>query len=499
MNKKEAVMKLRELLNGLVAKEDFSKYECENEDTEVSGITVDSSMTGKGDLFIALVGETTDGHLYVEEAERRGACAVVCQRKTEGVRIPQIVTEDTRIAYSLLSAAFFGNPQKDLKIIGVTGTNGKTTTCHYLASVLRAAGKKMGVIGTVGTFYAEEEHSADLTTPDPIRLFALLADMKKKGVEYVVMEVSAHAVYYKKTYAIDFTACIFTNCTQDHLDFFGTMENYKKTKKDLFLSGRTGIAVVNADDSLGVEIAKVCKHYHTFALRAPADNFALVEKENIDGSEVELHLNDEACRTCLRLTGRYNVYNALAAAACAKNLGISAEAIAKGLNALDKINGRLERVATARGGEIFVDFAHTPDGLENVLNALKRNCTGKLLCVFGCGGNRDVGKRSKMGEVAGKLADFCVLTSDNPRYEEPYAIIAEIEKGYRKYSKNYVVVQDRRKGIEYAIRRMRENDVLLVAGKGGEDYQEIMGIKYAYNDNAVVKEIVNRIRTEQTE
>lgn len=492
-------MKLRDLLNELAVESDFSDEEYQREDIEVSGISVDSSMTEKGNLFIALVGETTDGHLYIEEAERRGACAVVCQRKVEGVGILQITTEDTRIAYSLLAAAFYGNPQKDLKIIGVTGTNGKTTTCHYLASIIKAAGKKAGVIGTIGTFYADEEYSADLTTPDPSRLFALLSDMKKKGVEYVVMEVSAHAIYYKKTYAIDFAACIFTNCTQDHLDFFGTMENYKRTKKELFINGRCGGAILNADDPAGGEIAKDCKRYHTFALHRPADNFAIIEKEGLEGSEVSLYLNDEVCRARLRLTGRHNAYNALAAAACAKYLQIPVEAIAKGLGELERISGRLERTESVRGGQIFIDFAHTPDGLENALNALKRNCKGKLICAFGCGGNRDVGKRSKMGEIAGRICDFCVLTSDNPRYEEPYSIISEIEKGYRKYSKNYVVVQDRRKGIEYAIRRMRKNDVLLVAGKGGEDYQEIMGIKYAYNDDTVVKEIVNRIRAEQTE
>lgn len=485
-------MQLDRLLKDIPVK----KIEGDTKDKEIAAIRTDSRIMGRGELFVALVGENSDGHDYIQEAVRRGAAAVVCQRCAEGVRVPQIVVEDTRKALSFLAAAFYGEPQKKLKIVGVTGTNGKTTTCRYIASILEKAGKETGVIGTLGVFYCGISLAPDLTTPDPLRLFRLFSDMQKSGVEYVVMEVSAHAVYYEKASVVRFAACVFTNCTQDHLDFFRSMENYKAVKKRLFTEGKYAFAVANADDSLGAEILKDCPRCRSYALDTPADNFAVVREEDLRGSDVLFNLEDELIETRLRLTGRYNVYNALAAATCAKGLGIKGADIAAGLYAVDRVAGRLESLGSVNGGEVFVDFAHTPDGLKNVLTALKERCKGKLLCVFGCGGNRDAGKRPLMGEIAAKLADFCVLTSDNPRYEEPYAIISAIERGYRAYSRNYVVVQDRRKAIEYAMRRMRENDVLLVAGKGGENYQEIMGIKYDYNDNAVIGEIMEKMRTE---
>ena len=455
-------MQLDRLLKDIPVK----KIEGDTKDKEIAAIRTDSRIMGRGELFVALVGENSDGHDYIQEAVRRGAAAVVCQRCTEGVRVPQIVVDDTRKALSFLAAAFYGEPQKKLKIVGVTGTNGKTTTCRYIASILEKAGKETGVIGTLGVFYCGISLAPDLTTPDPLRLFRLFSDMQKSGVEYVVMEVSAHAVYYEKASVVRFAACVFTNCTQDHLDFFRSMENYKAVKKRLFTEGKYAFAVANADDSLGAEILKDCPRCRSYALDTPADNFAVVREEDLRGSDVLFNLEDELIETRLRLY------------------------------AVDRVPGRLESLGSVNAGEVFVDFAHTPDGLKNVLTALKERCKGKLLCVFGCGGNRDAGKRPLMGEIAAKLADFCVLTSDNPRYEEPYAIISAIERGYRAYSRNYVVVQDRRKAIEYAMRRMRENDVLLVAGKGGENYQEIMGIKYDYNDNAVIGEIMEKMRTE---
>ena len=485
-------MQLKRLLKEITAEKIYGEIE----DTEIGAIRADSRIVGRGELFVALGGSNADGHDYVWEAVRRGAAAVVCERYTDGVRVPQIVVRDARRALAYLAAGFYGDPQKKLKIIGVTGTNGKTTTCRYIASVLEKAGKRTGVIGTLGTFYCGISLAPDLTTPDPVRLFRLLGDMLQSGVEYVVMEVSAHAVHYRKTAPIRFAACVFTNCTQDHLDFFGTMERYAATKKKLFSEGRYGFAVVNADDPLGVEIEKSCPRCKSYAIDGPADHFAVIREEDLRGSDVLFNLEDQLVGVRLRLTGRYNVYNALAAAACARELGIPPAAIAAGLYAVDRVSGRLESLGSVNGGEVFVDFAHTPDGLQNVLSALKERCRGRPLCVFGCGGNRDAGKRPIMGEIAARFADFSVLTSDNPRYEEPYAIISAIEKGYRTRSKNYVVVQDRRKAIEYAMRLLRENDVLLVAGKGGENYQEIMGIKYDYNDNAVIEEIMRKMHAE---
>lgn len=484
-------MLLRDLLESLPKK----KVIGEVGDKEVVGISSDSRTIRKGEVFVALAGGEYDGEDFIEEAVLRGAVAVLCEH-AGGQNVPYICTNDVRSAFSYLAAAFYGNPQKKMKIIGVTGTNGKTTTCYFLASVLRNAGKNTGVIGTAGVFYAGKRLSSTLTTPDPDTFFSLLADMATEGVEYVVAEVSAHAIFYRKLSSIEFTACIFTNCTQDHLDFFKDMQTYAQVKESLFTSGRAGIAVLNFDDELGIKIAKKCQVYHSYGLNTPSDNFAVIQRETIRGSDVFLNLQDEILSVALRMPGEYNVVNALAAATCARALGISFEAIGDGLSLAVAVPGRLQRVEGANGGNVFLDFAHTPDALYKALFALKKLTPGKLLCVFGCGGNRDEGKRPLMGEAAGKLADFCVLTSDNPRYEEPYAIISAIESGYRKVSGSYVVVQDRRKAIEYAVRRLGEEDTLLIAGKGGENYQEIMGIRYDYSDEEAVKEAVKRIRAE---
>jgi UDP-N-acetylmuramoyl-L-alanyl-D-glutamate--2,6-diaminopimelate ligase len=461
---------------------------------DIRNICTDSRLVQKGDLFVALSGGRADGHDFIEDACRRGAAAVVCERE-QSLFVPVVLTKDTRQALSFLAAAYYGQSQEKLKIIGVTGTNGKTTTCHFLVSILQKAGKKVANIGTLGCFYAEKRLSATLTTPDPLYLFSLFADMAKEGVEYVVMEVSAHAIYYKKTAAVSFTACIFTNCTQDHLDFFGDMEHYSAVKKALF-SERCGRAILNVDDALGMEIAQTCHNYSSYALHREADNTAEITESLEDGSRCVFRLRGKALPVSLRLVGEYNVSNALAAAACAHELGISLDAISAGVGELETVSGRLQRAGGVRGGTVFIDFAHTPDGLKKALTALKAICHGRLICVFGCGGNRDRGKRPLMGEIAGRLTDFSVLTSDNPRYEEPYSIISAIEGGYCRYSNRYVVVQDRRKAIEYAVRLLREGDVLLIAGKGGEKYQEIMGIKYDYDEAVVVRDIIQKIEAE---
>lgn len=484
-------MLLQELLGYLPKK----KIVGEIDGIEVKGVSSDSRTVKRGEVFVALSGGEYDGEDFIEEAIFRGASAIVCEH-AGGQDVPYICTEDVRSALSYLAAAFYGNPQRRLKIIGVTGTNGKTTTCHFLASVLKNAGKNTGIIGTVGIFYAGKCLSSRLTTPDPVQLFALLADMAEEGVEYAVMEVSAHAVFYRKTAPIDFTACIFTNCTQDHLDFFKDMETYARVKESLFAEGHCEIAVLNFDDELGIKIARKCQVYHSYGLNTPADHFALIRSESICGSEVVFNLQDEILSVDLQLPGEHNVMNALAAATCARALGISVEAISEGLSLLSCVPGRLQRVDGVNGGNVFLDYAHTPDALHKALFTLKKQTKGKLLCVFGCGGNRDESKRPLMGEVAGRLADFCVLTSDNPRYEEPYTIIAAIESGYRRASGNYVVVQDRKKAIEYAMRRLGGEDTLLIAGKGGENYQEIMGIRYDYSDEEVVRDAAKRIRTE---
>lgn len=474
------------LLGDLIAKfahERTARFE----EREITGISTDSKHVMRGDLFVCFAGGEHDGHDFAEEALAAGAVALVCERELD-LPAPQVIVKDGRAAAGEAASAFYGHPEQKLKVIGITGTNGKTTTAHMLASVLSEAGKACGIVGTLGIRYANKEIAPELTTPDPVYLYKIFADMAACGVEYVVMEVSAHALYFGKTDGISFEAGIFTNLTEDHLDFFGTMENYAAAKEKLFRPGRCRFAVLNYDDAEGRKIGAGCKNAFSYALENPADVFAVDIRENIDGSRFVLNLFDELYDIRLRLAGLHNVYNAMAAAECASLLGVSIPVIAAGLAKLPQVSGRLEHVGRVRGADIFVDFAHTPDGLEKALSALRRHCKGRLICVFGCGGNRETQKRPVMGGVSARLADFTVLTSDNPRYEDPFDIILQIEAGVRPVTDEYVIVVDRESAIGYAVDMLQRGDVLLIAGKGGERYQEIMGVRHIYSDVAAVRD-----------
>ena len=464
-------------------------------DREIEHIFTDSRENTPNGLFVCLVGESVDSHTKITQSTQKGAVAFIVSRVLE-TDAPQILVKDTREALSLLACAFYGYPAKQMKIVGITGTNGKTTTAHMLASILKAARKKTGIVGTLGAKFADKKVDISLTTPDPLQLQALLAEMVLCGVEYAVMEVSAHALYYKKVAGIEFSACIFTNLTQDHLDFFADMQAYKRAKITLFDDSSCPIAVLNGDDDVGREIGEIRdkRGIRTvyYGIQTPADCFALITDENLYGTECIFNIHDELCRVRLGMTGRYNVYNALAAAVCARALGVSAESIATGLNGLDGVCGRLQRIAEYNRANIYVDFAHTPDGLAQSLQSLKKYCKGRLICLFGCGGNRDKSKRRLMGEVAARYADFTVLTSDNPRFEDPLDIITEIERGYKEISVRYVIVTERKRAIEYALNMLQRGDVLLVAGKGGERYQEIMGIKYPFNDQDIIEKLLKK-------
>ena len=456
---------------------------------DVSALCTDSSKAANGVLFFCYKGVNHDSHADIAEAVKRGAVAVVCEHKLD-CPVTQIVVKDGRAQIARAARAFFGFADKKLKLVAVTGTNGKTTTTYMLSSIFRAEGKSTATIGTLGISYGKKFISPELTTPDPVFLHSVFADMVAAGVEYVFMEVSAHALYFDKIYGLTFEVGIFTNCTQDHLDFFKNMKDYAECKKLLFKEGRCRRAVINSDDDLGIELISKVKNPISYGLKNPADVFAIDISEKIDGTTFVLNLFDELYEVKLCLPALHNVYNAMAAAACAKLFGIKINVIARGLNLLKTVEGRLEKVARYNGAEIFVDFAHTPDGLEKSLQSLKKLCKGRLFCLFGCGGNRDTTKRPLMGGVAAKYADFLIITSDNPRYEDPYDIISEIEKGVKPYKTKYVTVTEREVATEYAISLLSEGDILLVAGKGGEHYQEIMGIKHSYNDNRVIKNII---------
>lgn len=463
-------------------------------DEEIAGIGTDSKHVMQGDLFVCFSGGEHDGHDYAAEAVAAGAVALVVEHELE-IAVPQVIVKDGRSAATQIAAAFYGHPERKLKIVGITGTNGKTTTAHMLTSMLTADGKKCGNIGTLGIFYANKEVSPDLTTPDPSFLYKIFADMAESGVEYVVMEVSAHALYFGKTDGIFFDAAVFTNLTEDHLDFFHTMSAYAAAKEKLFEAGRSHFAVLNSDDEEGRKIAATCENAVCYGLENPAEVFAVDIRENFEGCSFVINLFDELYDMHLNMAGLHNVYNAMAAATCAKLLGVSVPVIAAGLAGMPRVSGRLEYVARANGADIFVDFAHTPDGLEKSLTALRRHCAGRLICVFGCGGNRDAIKRPIMGEIAARIADFSVLTSDNPRYEDPFDIILQIERGTRSVTDAYVIVVDRERAIEYALDMLQEGDVLLVAGKGGENYQEIMGVRHIYNDVTAIKKLLSGMRS----
>ena len=455
-------------------------------EAEVGALVCDSRVTGKGDLFFCYRGTGEDSHVYAEEAVRRGVSALMCEHELD-LDVPQLIVADGREGMAKIAAAFYGHPERALRIVGVTGTNGKTTVSHMFRDILRAEGENVGLIGTLGASYGDTVLPPTLTTPDPVALFSLLANMKRGGTNTVVMECSAHALILKKECPITYEAAVFTNLTRDHLDFFGDMKSYGEAKKLLFR--RTKCAVLNADDAFTGELLGCGAPCVTYGLDNPADCFAIPEREDIGGSRSVFNLNDEICEVELPLTGRHNLYNALAAGAAAQRLGVSLAAIARGLKTT-RVEGRLERVAAYNGGTVFVDFAHTSDGLEKSLSALRPFTAGRLIVLFGCGGNRDREKRPIMGATAARLSDFAVLTSDNPRYEDPMAILAQIETGFRTVSEQYVVIEERERAIAYALSILQKGDVLLLAGKGGEIYREVMGIKYDYNDKDVIKSIL---------
>ena len=455
----------------------------------VAGLCADSQKVRKNDLFFCYKGKNNDSHDYAEQAVENGASVLVCERKLD-LPVAQVIVKNGREAVAKTAHAFYGFADKNMKLVGITGTNGKTTTTYMLESIFKSAGKKCGVIGTLGIGYADKFVSPELTTPDPIFLHSILSDMSVCGVEYVFMEVSAHALYYNKIDGLEFEAGIFTNCTQDHLDFFGNMKDYAECKKKMFENGRCRYAIINSDDALGEKLAGKIKNAVSYGLNNPADVFAVDIREDINGTSFVINLFDELYEMQLNMPALHNVYNAMGASACAKLLGIKTEFVAKGLKELKTVEGRLERVAHFNGADIFVDFAHTPDGLEKSLQSLKKLCRGKLYCLFGCGGNRDKTKRPIMGKIASQYSDFCIITSDNPRYEDPYDIISEIEQGVKGSGKKYVTVTERETATEYAVNLLEKDDILLVAGKGGEYYQEIMGIKHSYNDNEIIKKII---------
>lgn len=458
-----------------------------NPETEIKGIAYDSRKVQAGYLFVAVKGFETDGHKYIESAVKNGAAAVLGE-EAAACGCTYVQTDDSRKALALCGAEFYGHPEKKLKIIGLTGTNGKTTTTYLIRQILMLKGLRCDLIGTNQTIIGDEIVESQRTTPESLDLFALFAQMANSGGEYVVMEVSSHSLELDRVCGVTFETAVLTNITQDHLDFHKTMENYANAKAKLFAMSKS--AAINLDsDYAEVCVQKSCAKPLTYSI----DNESAIKAKNIRMSErgviFTISVNGEEREMRLGIPGKFSVYNALAAICACLNLGVDITDIEKGLVLAKSVKGRIEVVHTNTPYTIIIDYAHTPDGMENIISAVRAFAKARVITVFGCGGNRDASKRPKMGAIAEELSDIAVVTSDNPRCEDPDAIIADILKGMKK--DNHVVVTNRREAIKRAMEIAQENDIIILAGKGHETYQEIEHVKHDFDERAVVREILN--------
>lgn len=458
------------------------------EDREVSFITDNSAKVSQGCIFICIKGMRFDGHTKAAEALENGAAAVVVQHDM-GLK-NQIIVENTRSAYARLCAAFFGHPERKLKIIGVTGTNGKTTSCFILKSVLDSMGHKTGLLGTVKNIVGDKEYEASLTTPDCYELFSLFKEMVDCGCGYCVMEVSSQALDQRRVDGIHFDAAIFTNLTQDHLDYHGSFENYKAAKHMLFEN--SSLAVINVDDDSSAYMLEntQCRNV-TFSLENDnCDYSAKNIRISAAGVKYELVSNANIGRVKFAVPGKFSAYNSMGAAVCLVEMGFDFRAVLDGLAVCTGVPGRMEVVPANTDYSVIIDYAHTPDGLENVLNCVREIAEGKVICVFGCGGDRDKTKRPIMGDIATRLSDIAVITSDNPRSEDPDEIIKDITAGIGKHASKVIVEPDRTKAIEKALASAKSGDIVVLAGKGQETYQILASGKIHYDEREVVAKIL---------
>ena len=482
-------MRLNELLKNVETLNIIGDVE-----VEITGVNIDSRRIEKGHLFVAIPGTQTDGHKYIPKAIELGATAVLCENVPEqqvpGVTYIQVAsTED---AVGKVATLFYGDPSRKLKLVGVTGTNGKTTIATLLYNMFRKFGHKCGLLSTVCNYIEDEAIPADHTTPDPIELNRLLAQMVDAGCEYAFMECSSHAIAQKRIGGLKFAGGLFTNLTRDHLDYHKTFENYRDAKKAFFDGlDKDAFAITNADDKNGQIMVQNCKaQVKTYSTRTMADFKAKIIECHFEG----MYLDINGKEVGVQFIGKFNVSNLLAVYGAAVMLGKKPEDILLILSTLKSVNGRLEPIHSPEGYTAIVDYAHTPDALENVLNAIHEvlNGKGKVITVCGAGGNRDKGKRPLMAQEAVKQSDKVIITSDNPRFEEPQDIINDMLAGLdQKQMKKVVSIVDRREAIRTACMLAQKGDVILIAGKGHEDYQEIKGVKHHFDDKEVVKEIFN--------
>jgi len=457
-------------------------------------VRTDSRTVESGDIFIAIEGTEFDGHNFIGQAVERGAKFIVTQKSYSSNAAETIIVPDSAHAAAVLAQTSRQKPASKLINLAVTGTNGKTTVAFLVQSIINAAGKKCGLIGTVLYDVGSGIYTSDMTTPDCLDIAEKQARMVEAGLKYMVIEASSHALKQNRLDAIDFKAAAFTNLAGDHLDYHKTKEDYLASKMKLFTPlGTEAFAILNKESIEALEIAKNTKaQILCYAVDAPADLNARTKKMDADGSVFELEYNNQRQEIHTSLTGRYNITNCLAAAGLTIAAGFDLDQIAQGLAAIKTIPGRLERIDTP-GFSVFIDYAHTDDALEKVLQALKPLCKGKLIALFGCGGDRDKTKRPRMAKVTEQFADDIIVTSDNPRNEDPIRIIDDIIAGFEKpNAKNITVEPDRREAIRLAIKKAQRGDIVLIAGKGHETYQIIGKQKFDFNDKTIAQDFMNQ-------
>jgi UDP-N-acetylmuramoyl-L-alanyl-D-glutamate--2,6-diaminopimelate ligase len=487
-----------------------------NLDQEVTGLTYDSRRVKPGEIFFAIPGEKVDGHEFIPQALRSGAAVVVVAKKgIETLGRTWVRTNDVRRTMGLWGAHFYGRPSQRMKLVGITGTNGKTTVSYLVESILSAAGLKVGVIGTINYRYPGHQVPSHHTTPESLELQSLLAEMERAGTQSVVMEVSSHALVQERVRGVDFDVALFTNLSRDHLDYHSDMDDYFSAKRRLFtdflkVSAKPNkAAVVYGGDPKGAELLSSARDRGLEAWSYGEDSEWDVHpaevQSDVSGLRGQLAVRGRSLYFSSSLVGAANLQNVMGAVAVGKALELPADVISRGIHQLTAVPGRLEKVDNHLGVSVLVDYAHTPDALEKVLGAVRPLTQSRVLTVFGCGGDRDRGKRPLMGEIAARLSDLLVLTSDNPRTEDPLRILAEIETGIRRAGlpkfgdtspqtgRGYWVEQDRRAAIRVALRTARRGDLVMIAGKGHEDYQILGAAKVHFDDREVAREELRRI------
>ena len=470
-------------------------------DIGINGIATDSNNIKSGFAFICIKGTKADGHNFINDAISRGAAALIVERDVEVLEnITIIKVPDTKEILPVIADTFYNYPSNRMNVIGVTGTNGKTTTVYFIGQILRKAGHKIGIIGTISYQIGERIIPAVNTTPDSLQLRILLSQMLEAGIETVIMEVSSHAIDQKRIAGIEFDTCIFTNLTPEHLDYHETFEKYQDTKLRLFeqmgknnKKNTAKKAIINIDDPVSRRFLDVCHvDVITYGLNTNAFVYATDIRSTLNDSCFKLHIpTDKSIEVKINLAGRYNIYNALAGISAVLAFGLSLSEIKSGLKSLKSVPGRFEKVNANADFHIIVDYAHTPDGMKQVLSTARALTDNKIITVFGCGGDRDRLKRPQMGSIASELSDYTIITSDNPRTEDPMKIIGEIVKGIKDTSGTTLeIIPDRKSAIQRAMELAKENDLVMILGKGHETYQVLKDTVVPFDDRQIVKEIL---------